>query len=696
MKLLQEKLCYIDFEYNQTEEEKVNPLCVAWQKVVRGVPQPVEAFWIEGDDEGEASASFGMEDMQREGFVFVSYSWEAESRALLALGLNPLTMTETSTPPNTRTKSVRAVDLYLEYRQLLNHNHDLEYGKQLINGKVLNTTPPPRWQEERDEDASYNKAEYNLGAAVFKMLGEIIDTKEKKEVRSRIIQGGKFSSEEKKRIVEYCKSDIVYLHRLHEAMWSYLVDYLRDKEEDFSAHKLLEQQYKRAEYAARTAKMVSIGYPVNMPSLRALSSNIPHFTLDLQRDINKRVEKQLGFKMFTWNPKLRVFTRNVALLSEWVTMNYGKKWPKKTPTGAPCLDEETLSKVSSARHDFSDHPVDQMLRWARFNQAINGFKPMREATKKTIYDYMGSDDRARPYMGIYGSQSSRSQPSATGYIFLKSAMFRGLVHPKPWRMIIGSDYGSQEFYIAALLSGDEKMRKAYESGDVYLGFAIDAKLAPKDATRATHDAVRERCKAFTLGISYDMTAPGLANKITNDTKVPCSLQEAERLVELFETTYSTYHEWKTEYKQNYFRTGVASLKDGWRMLGDNQNFRSVGNFPMQGMGAVIMRLAVAKAQDAGLDVIMTLHDAIYVEADLNDWSAAQKLKYAMGDAFRELMGDDTKVRQDFKAWGEGLSNGTVHVKYVGDIETQSTFIDKRAKKEYEQWKRYMEPDEFIV
>jgi hypothetical protein len=56
--------------------------------------------------------------------------------------------------------------------------------------------------------------------------------------------------------------------------------------------------------------------------------------------------------------------------------------------------------------------------------------------------------------------------------------------------------------IAAALSGDDRMIQGYLSGDPYLAFAKAAGLATPDATKASHKAIRDRCKSIVLGINY--------------------------------------------------------------------------------------------------------------------------------------------------------------------------------------------------
>ena len=55
-----------------------------------------------------------------------------------------------------------------------------------------------------------------------------------------------------------------------------------------------------------------------------------------------------------------------------------------------------------------------------------------------------------------------------------------------------------------MLSSDPQLLKVVREGDPYLGFARLAGLAPENATKDTHPAVRELCKMLFLGVGYGM------------------------------------------------------------------------------------------------------------------------------------------------------------------------------------------------
>lgn len=692
-------IVYVDSEYGRTAEPHVTPICCALDVWEDGKRKYTADFWVWRDEEQQQALWNLLSDLAKDGATIVSFAYNAECRFFTSIGLDPLHFP-------------KAIDLYLEYRMLGNHLAEVTYGKHLVDGKVKFLKPPPRYKQDKEElpeGQSYQQIQFSLASASFKFLGVQRDTKHKDLMRELCIRGGPFTEEEAQAIMQYCVEDTKHLHDLHEAMWKLLKKKVGECEGGVKDYELRAEQHIRADYARRSALMEDLGYPVDVPAMRRLSDNIPYLIRELQRDVNKQLEGVIPFKVFEWDKKTQSFKRNVKLILEHLEAQYGDMWPERTETKQISISEEALSKMISDRHSFRPTLVDQLYRFARFQQSINGFRPPKDSEKKTIWDSLGSDGRVRPYLGIYGAQSSRTQPAATGFIFLKSAVFRGLVAPRKGRVIVASDYGQQEFLVAAILSGDKKMLEAYKSGDVYLYFAKDTGAVPKEATKKSHPEMRDRYKSSVLGMSYLMGCKGLANKVTNDTGVYTSPKQAQVIIDQFDRTFSTYAAWRAERIEEYVqaqRQGYGAtirLGDGWRMFGDNPNYRSVANIPIQGFGAVAMRCAVARAQNAGLDVLMTLHDAIYPEIDFGDWGKIDLFCACMDKGFEDavrmsfggkLPAHYTPCRQDPQAWGPDFGD-MEEITTPGGlvIPVQSRYADKRAKKELARWAPLLWPDE---
>lgn len=81
------------------------------------------------------------------------------------------------------------------------------------------------------------------------------------------------------------------------------------------------------------------------------------------------------------------------------------------------------------------------------------------------------------------------------------------------------------------------MKAAYESGDIYVAFAIEASAAPQGATKTAH---REGCglyKIVVLAVRYGQTAVGHTKKLGQPT------WGAQELLDRHRRVYSRYWEW---------------------------------------------------------------------------------------------------------------------------------------------------------
>jgi DNA polymerase-1 len=70
---------------------------------------------------------------------------------------------------------------------------------------------------------------------------------------------------------------------------------------------------------------------------------------------------------------------------------------------------------------------------------------------------VGLDGRNRTLLSPFRSKTSRNQPSNAKAIFGAATWIRGLIKPEPGTALAYLDFSSQEFAIAACLSGDERM-----------------------------------------------------------------------------------------------------------------------------------------------------------------------------------------------------------------------------------------------
>ena len=664
--------CYLDFEYNGTSEPLLN--LVSCSVLYNGVQTN---HWLHNSPSEKKKLGNWLFE-HRDEVTLVAYNATAEARAMLSLGLNPL--------------DFKWFDLYLEYRCLNNHNHKLQYGRQLIDGKIKTTKPPKnKWKqtEEEKKSSDYSKTQHNYGAACFKLLGKLIDTDRKKEVRDIIISANEFViEEEKKEILEYNDDDVVNLPDLLKATIQQYYSLLPKTE----LTNLKAEMFLRADYAVRTAIMEKEGYPIDLEATKIFTSRIEDILKDCQEDINSQFP---DIKPFRWNKKEERYSWNQKGTKDWVRTLNKANWVQ-TDSKDVSLSLDAFKRYFDFRHDYPQGNLGaQFVRYLTLRQNLNGFLQSKTAKKKsTFWDYVGSDGRVRSYFGIYGAQSARSQPKATGFLFLKSAWMRVLCVPPRGKVITGIDYKSQEFLISALLAKDSNMYKAYMSGDPYLYLAKLAGAVPMDGKREDYEEIRDLFKSTTLGLSYGMSKIGLANKLTEDLGRNVSQVEAQKLIDTFNKIYRKHYIYKKQVIREYRKKGYLKLPCGWYMFGSNDNDRSAGNFPVQGFASSLMRDAVRLAQDKGLKVIKTLHDAIYIEHDVGDTNSIELLGSCMDTAFRKYFDKDLRAKAsvglDGNTWGLDYPEEETSL-LVGKIKLkqQRLYVDGRSKKEYNTFKKYL-------
>jgi hypothetical protein len=668
------KLCYLDFEFNSVSEPQLRLVSLALRCTENAVLKYARNFWLWDDVEAAAARAF-IRKLFAEKYTFVSYSMEAEARSLLTLFGDDKSWL----------KSFQAVDLYLEYRCLLNHWNHYQYGYQYIRGGVKVTKkPPPKWARRDNDDEDYDKPPTNLAAACYKLLGEKIDTEEKETVRDLIIRGEPNEIRaERARIQKYNESDVENLPYLLSRFYQIYTGHdfgpksFLKSAKGFTFDRWMSAALARGNYAVRTARMVELGYPVNVEKIEKFKGNVREILKSAAEDVIDAGPEILPFR---WDKRGGRYIANEKNIREWVKDQNHPYW-RKTKTKQFSISKEAFGDWYDSN---SEGFPGAYCRYAKTKQSLNGFLP---GGKKSFSEFLGKDARVRPYFGIYGSQSSRSQPGAVGFIPLKAHWMRNFIEAAPGRALVSVDYASQEFLIAAVLSQDMRMMKAYQSGDVYLAFGKDAKILPPEATKASHALEREVLKAMVLGISYDMSAKGLAPRITKILKKEFSEDKAENLISTFYDTYPDYALWKKQVVEDYHTFGHLTLSDGWVMWGDNDNNRSVGNCPVQGHGAVIMRKAVGLAQENGLDVVYTLHDALTVEYPSAQLVYIEKLRQCMQAAFKLVMekfGTTVPIRLEAEAWSVDYKDLPV----MDGVKFMEEYTDKKGQLDLVRYRQY--------
>jgi DNA polymerase family A len=427
-----------------------------------------------------------------------------------------------------------------------------------------------------------------------------IDVTEKRDLQTKIVSSGPWDADDRAAILDYCWSDVVALERLLSAMLPQ-IDAMRA---------LYRGQFMKAAAAIEWA-----GVPIDYETLELLR----HYWLDIQDDLIADIDRDYG-----------VFEGRSFRLEKWANYlcAHNIPWPT-TETGQLSLSDDTFRQMAKS------YPAVSPMRELR--SALAEMRLSDLAVSRT-------DHRNRTLLSAFRSRTGRCQPSNTKYIFGPSVWLRSLIKPQEGYGVAYIDWEQQEHGIAAALSGDSAMQAAYVSGDPYLEFAKQAGAVPSDAIREDYEGVRELFKQCVLAVAYGMEAPSLAGRIGKPEIIARDLLRAHR------ETYRRFWAWSDAAVDYAVLNGTLHTVFGWPIhVGEGFNPRSLRNFPMQGNGAEMLRLACCYATEAGIEVCAPVHDAVLVAAPLDhlDHDVA-RMRACMAKASRDVL-DGFELRTEAKS-----------------------------------------------
>ena len=404
-----------------------------------------------------------------------------------------------------------------------------------------------------------------------------IGAETKKEMRELAMRGPPFTYEELIALIDYCEADVMACRRLFWAM-------LRHGHIDLLRAPI------RGAFMARLARVEWNGIPIDPNMRKLIEEHFPAIVPDLMDEANGQYGKQI-FVGKTLRPK-----PTYALIAERDrAMGRPAQYPVDRKTGKRSLAKDPLKELAQ-RDDY--------------------FEPLHELNKTLAHMkqadlIVGSDNRNRTWQQPFKSKTGRNQPSNSKHIMGFPKPYRSLIQPPPGCALGVVDYASQEFGIAARLSGDLAMQADYQKEDPYLEFARAAfgvTAFPDDG-----GAMRKKCKESVLGGMYGLGAEALAYKHG------ISLAEARRLQAMVPRLYPVFYAW-LQRVLNKARMGkkiYAAL--GWpiEIKGFDDRRGTYLNFPMQANGAEIMRLATIYIINHGLELCAIIHDAFMILSPIN-------------------------------------------------------------------------------
>lgn len=426
-----------------------------------------------------------------------------------------------------------------------------------------------------------------IGALAYHGIPSIAAV-EKEAQRNLVLRGGPWSASERNAILDYCASDVDALRRLLPMCLPKIN---------------LPRALLRGRYMAAAASMEHTGVPIDVGTLQSLREHWDYIKAAIVSDVDSAygVYDKLSFRE----------ARFLDYLAK-----HGIPWPRLA-SGRVALDDETFKEMART------YPLLAPLRQLRVSLSQLRLNDLA----------VGADGRNRVLLSAFRTKSGRNAPSNSRFIFGTAAWVRSLIQPPPGRALAYVDWSQQEFGIAAALSGDGNMVAAYESGDPYMAFAIQAGAAPRGSTRTTHPQVREQYKACALGVQYGIGESALARQLGQQ------IAFARQTLEDHHRTYRRFWAWSDAAAAFFDINGFLWSVYGWMLFrGPSQTERTARNFPMQANGAEMLRLAACLMTERGIHVCAPVHDAFLVEGDTSEINdVVQAARGAMANASESVL-----------------------------------------------------------
>ncbi len=288
---------------------------------------------------------------------------------------------------------------------------------------------------------------------------------------------------------------------------------------------------------------------------------------------------------------------------------------KKTPSGAPSTDEETLEQLAL------DHPIARAILdyrgMAKLKSTYTDKLPqmINPATGRVHTSY----SQATAVTGRLASSDPNLQniPARTA----EGRRIREAFIAPPGHILVSADYSQIELRIMAHLSDDAGLLTAFaEDRDIHTATAAEVFGVPLDAVSADQ---RRMAKVINFGLIYGMSAFGLASQLNLERAA------AQAYIDRYFARYPGVADYMQRTREAARSQGYVETVFGRRLYLPEINARNPQrrqgaeraaiNAPMQGTAADLIKLAMIAVQ-RWLDaeklesrLLLQVHDELILE-----------------------------------------------------------------------------------
>ena len=512
---------------------------------------------------------------------------------------------------------------------LVSYNATAEFGSYL---KLFHGRPLNMWDAMVETARLYKPMRMGKGALTLLSTAENygIEDKltvvEKEENLDLILRRNKYAGlpfkytlEEQKQILEYCKSDTEVLRQVFIKQVQDIENKLNLKTDEDFEKELWQIQHRG--YAQGCVSLVERnGIPVDVKLIKKFNDTWPLVKNDLIREIDKDLD------VFTDDLKF-----NFKQFNELIIRNgLADKWPRMK-SGNFTTNKEVLKNHLH---------IEDIAK-------LNEIRTLQNMTKLTSYT-PGYDGRVRASTNMFGTVTGRASPSSAKHPFSASKWARNFIKPHIGSWLVYIDYSSQEPAIMGYLSKDKNKIEAYQSGDTYIYTAKLFDKVPENATKQSHPDERKVFKVIDLANTYGQGAFAVAESLK------CSVSHAKFLMKKYKEIFKVYFRWLDGVIEAGMCRGYMSTVYGWQRhikdLFQNKNGkrvdirRSLMNWPIQSHGAEILRKALIDLTDSNFKVCALVHDAVLLEIPIPEFKQRlEEAKQIMVNASIDVVGGPIRV-----------------------------------------------------
>ncbi|HEX9181380.1 MAG TPA: DNA polymerase I, partial [Burkholderiales bacterium] len=402
-----------------------------------------------------------------------------------------------------------------------------------------------------------------------------------------------FEQVDLERATEYAAEDADVTLRLHQALWSRV-----------EADPKLLAVYRDIEMPLLPVlrDMERHGVLLDIPALEAQSRELGERLVALEGEAQK-----LAGQPFNLNSPKQI--------QEILFVQQGIKPVKKTPGGAPSVDEEVLQQLAL------DHPLPKLLleyrglaklkstytdKLPRMVDPGSGRVHTNYAQAVAVTGRLSSNDPNLQNIPVRTAEGRRIREA-----FIAPA----------GSLIVSADYSQIELRIMAHLSGDEGLLRAFAAGqDVHRATAAEVFGVEPDAVTSEQ---RRYAKVINFGLIYGMSEFGLASQLGVERAA------ARAYMDRYFARYPGVAEFMNRTKDQARKQGYVETVFGRRLwlpeiTSTNQGRRQGAeraaiNAPMQGTAADLIKLAMIavhrwlEEQGMASRLVMQVHDELVLE-----------------------------------------------------------------------------------